>query len=590
MKGSLKQYRTLLITYLNPLRGRVALLALLLLGGIGLQLWAPQILRNFIDLAQTGLEQGQVVIEDLTRLAGLFLAVTLLGQVVRLGASYVTQDVRWRTTNHIRGDLTAHCLALDMSFHNAQTPGKMIERIDGDVNELSNFFSQFVVQVLGNAVLLVGVLALLFREDWRIGLCFLIFTGVMFVILGRVVNVAAPLWKDRRQASSELFGFLEERLAGTEDIRANGGVPYVMRGLQQAVRELFLKTRKALFIGVGFGWGTTEAMFAVGTILALGLGGYLMLRGSITIGAVYLVFHYNTMLQWPLNQLSRQLRELQSASASIERIQELFGMRPQVRDVPRTQADALPAGPLAVQFDGVDFGYEDDGLVLKDLCWQLQSGEALGVLGRTGSGKTTMTRLLCRLYDPTQGRVRLGDVPLDNTCLADLRRRVGVVTQEVQLFQASVRDNLTFFDDAIDDDAIRSVIYSLGLERWYEGLPEGLDSKLSASSGGLSAGEAQLLAFTRVFLRDPGLVILDEASSRLDPFTEQLIERAIDRLLCDRTAVIVAHRLATVQRADKIMILEDGRIVEFGERATLVADPDSRFARLLQTGMEEVLV
>ena len=190
MKGSLKQYSTLLTTYLNPLRGRVALLALLLFGGIGLRLWAPQILRDFIDLAQTGLEQDQVVLEDLTRLAGWFLVVTLLAQVVHLGASYVTQDVRWRTTNHIRGDLTAHCLALDMSFHNAQTPGKMIERIDGDVNELSGLFSRLVIDVLGNGVLLVGVLVMLFREDWRIGLCFLAFTGVMFVIFGRIVSVA----------------------------------------------------------------------------------------------------------------------------------------------------------------------------------------------------------------------------------------------------------------------------------------------------------------------------------------------------------------------------------------------------------------
>jgi ATP-binding cassette subfamily B protein len=477
-----------------------------------------------------------------------------------------------------------------MAFHNAQTPGKMIERIDGDVNELSGLFSRLVIDVLGNGVLLVGVLAMLFREDWRIGLCFFVFTGVMFVIFGRIVSIAVPLWGERRQAMSDLFGFLEERLAGTEDIRANGGVAYAMRGLQQAVGALFRASRKAFLLGVALGWGLAEAMFAVGTVLALGLGGFLMLRGFITIGTVYLVFHYNTILQWPLREMARQLRELQSAGASIERVQDLFDMRPQVRDVSPAQADGLPPGPLAVQFDGVDFGYEDEGLVLEDVCWRLQPGEALGLLGRTGSGKTTITRLLCRLYDPARGQVRVGDIPLVNTCLADLRRRVGVVTQEVQLFQATVRDNLTFFDDTIDDDAIRSVVYDLGLERWYEGLPEGLDTKLSAGNGGLSAGEAQLLAFTRVFLRDPGLVILDEASSRLDPFTEQLIERAIDRLLRARTAVIVAHRLSTVQRADKIMILEDGRIVESGRRKALVADRASRFSQLLQTGLEEVLV
>jgi ATP-binding cassette, subfamily B, bacterial len=176
-------------------------------------------------------------------------------------------------------------------------------------------------------------------------------------------------------------------------------------------------------------------------------------------------------------------------------------------------------------------------------------------------------------------------VPLD-----DLRNRVGIVTQDVQLFEATVRHNLTMFNDSIDDELLLSVVDRLGLGQWLHDLPDGLDTMLSTATAGLSAGEAQLLAFTRVFLRDPGLVILDEASSRLDPLTERLMERAIDRLFQDRTAVIVAHRLATVQRADKIMILEDGRITEFGDRPALIADPASRFSELLRTGLQEVLV
>jgi ABC-type multidrug transport system fused ATPase/permease subunit len=261
-----------------------------------------------------------------------------------------------------------------------------------------------------------------------------------------------------------------------------------------------------------------------------------------------------------------------------------------VREPDAGRASPLPTGPLAVRFEGVDFGYEDDGLVLKDVDWQLPAGEVVGILGRTGSGKTTMTRLLCRLYDPLNGEVTVGGVPLPDVPLTDLRTRVGIVTQEVQLFQASVRDNLTLFDDTIGDATILAVVEALGLSPWLDDLPDGLDTELGAQDAGLSAGEAQLLAFTRVFLRDPGLVILDEASSRLDPLTERLMERAIDRLFRGRSGVIIAHRLETVRRADSIMILEDGRIVEFGDRLALAADPDSRFAHLLRTGIEEVLV
>jgi len=213
----------------------------------------------------------------------------------------------------------------------------------------------------------------------------------------------------------------------------------------------------------------------------------------------------------------------------------------------------------------------------------------MGILGRTGSGKTTLARLVFRLYDVTQGRIELGGVDVRQPALRALRQRVALVTQDVQLFQASVRDNLTFFNRDIPDDRILQVIADLELSDWFNALPDGLDTRLETGGRSLSAGEGQLLALARVFLRDPGLVILDEASSRLDPATEQRIERAIDRLLRDRTALIIAHRLGTVERADRILILEEGRVVEQGDREWLAQDSGSRFHSLLRTGLEEVL-
>jgi ABC-type multidrug transport system fused ATPase/permease subunit len=209
----------------------------------------------------------------------------------------------------------------------------------------------------------------------------------------------------------------------------------------------------------------------------------------------------------------------------------------------------------------------------------------LGLLGRTGSGKTTIARLLFRLYDPTEGAVRLGGVDVRAPRLAELRRRVGVVSQDVQLFHATVRDNVTFFDPSVPDDRIVAVLDEVGLGPWLRRQPRGLEAELRGA-GGLSAGEAQLLAFARVFLKDPGLVVLDEASSRLDPATERLLERAVDRLLAGRTAIVIAHRLATVARADRVLILEAGRVAEAGARAALAADPASRFARLLRVGRQ----
>ena len=226
--------------------------------------------------------------------------------------------------------------------------------------------------------------------------------------------------------------------------------------------------------------------------------------------------------------------------------------------------------------------------MLDDVSFRLAPGTVLGLLGRTGGGKTTITRLISRLYDPDQGTVRLGGVDLRTVSPGSLRRAVGVVTQDVQLFRATVKENLTFFDRESDDKAVLAVLDRAGLGDWVRGL--GLGTVLEAGGGGLSAGESQLLAFARVFLQDPGVVVLDEPSSRLDPATEAMLAGASERLFSGRTVIIVAHRLDTVRTADQIMVVEGGRIVEYDERAALAGDPASRYSRLLAAGSRSGLL
>jgi len=224
-------------------------------------------------------------------------------------------------------------------------------------------------------------------------------------------------------------------------------------------------------------------------------------------------------------------------------------------------------------------------LALDDVSFSLPAGRVLGVVGRTGSGKSTVARLLLRLYDATDGTVRVGDTDVRQVSLSRLREAVGIVTQDVQLFEATLRDNLTLFAEHADDARLVSVLDELDLRPWLDRLPDGLDTLIGGEGVGLSAGEAQLLAFGRVFLRDPGLVILDEASSRLDPATERRIERAVDRLLVGRSAILVAHRLATLERADDVLVLDHGRVAEIGVRAELLSDSSSHFAGLVELGL-----
>jgi ATP-binding cassette subfamily B protein len=594
MNVTLQQYRRLLLDYLHPQRGRVLGLALLLLVNIILQLVNPQLMRSFLDGALAG-----AAMKLLTTLALVYIVIALAQQGVAVGATYLGENVAWTATNLLRYDLARHCLRLDMDFHTEHTPGEMIERIDGDINALSQFFSQFLLQVLTNGLLLIGVLVLLFREAFSVGAALTLFVVVTMLILNRMRNVAVPFWKQARAASADFFGFVEERLAGMEDIRALAAQAYVLRRFFELMRAFWQTTVKARIYGFAL-INTAWVLFSVGTAVAFVAGARLYQRGELTLGSVYLIVYYTGMLSMPMQRILQEMEKLQQAGAGIVRIDELLHQQSAIEPATPAPVQELPTGPLSVAFEHVSFAYvqndevgEAQDYVLDDLSFCLAPGRVLGLLGRTGSGKTTVARLLARLYDPTTGAVLLDSTDLRALHPATVRKRVGMVTQNVQLFHATVRDNLTFFDPTAADDRLIALLDELGLGRWFTSLEAGLDTMLEADGGGLSAGEAQLLAFARIFLKDPGLVILDEASSRLDPATEHLIERAIDRLLAgeggSRTAIIIAHRLATVQRADEILILERGQILEQGERTGLAANPNSRFAQLLQTGIEEVL-
>jgi ATP-binding cassette subfamily B protein len=582
------RYRDLLRVYLAPRRAGVALLALLLGGGIVLQLIAPQVIRSFIDATQAGAAQAALLSAAL-----LYIGIVVLQRAAGFASVYVGERIGWGATNELRADLARHCLRLDMGFHKRRTPGELIERIDGDVAALSNFFSQFSVQLVGNTLLVIGVLALLFREDARVGGALTIYAAVVFAALLLLQRFASDRWAQAHQAHAEQFGFLEERIGGAEDIRASGAERYTLARLAHfGMRRMRAELRALMATNTTF--VTTSFLSLAGYALGLALGAYLYSRGEATIGTAFLIVFYIGMLAEPLERIRMQVEDMQRAGAALDRVAELLAIRPLVVDPPLPAP--LPAGPLAVAFERVSFGYRDDEsytgvapAVLDDVSFTLAPGRILGLLGRTGSGKSTLTRLIFRLYDADAGAVCLGGRDLRELSLDELHARVGMVTQEVQIFQASVRDNLALFREQIDDARILAALEELGLRAWVEGLPEGLATRLGPGGVGLSAGEAQLLAFARVLLRDPGLVILDEASSRLDPATEQLLERAIGRLLAGRTAIIIAHRLQTVQRADDILILDRGRVAEFGERRGLLADPESRFAGLLRVGVEEVL-
>ena len=577
---TIRRYWRLLAHYLRPHRSRVLFLASILVLTIAAQIVTPLVAGRFIDRAIEG-----AAMRELAWLATLTILLALLTQGVAIAETWVAEFVGWEATNTLRTDLAAHLLKLDASFHNAHTQGELIERVDGDVANLARFFSRFAISLLGNIVLIAGVLVLLVVVDWRIGLGLSAFVAVALIAMLRIRRQATPLWTRERQASADFYGFLGEYLGGLEDVRSNRAKGFVLRRCAELMRAWLAVSIRAQMWGYGL-VATSQGLFGVGIAFALAMSAVLYRDNTLTLGTVYLVFRYTQMLRQPTEQIRNEVQDLQQADASLMRIEELLATEPVMQE---GRGVSLPTGPLPVEFEHVTFAYNAGQPVLQDVTVSLAPGRVLGVIGRTGSGKTTLTRLLPRFLDPDSGVVRLGGIDVRDVQFDAVRSRIGMVTQDVHLFQASLRDNLTLFDDSVPESAIRRAIDSVGLAAWLESLPKGLDTMLGGAHAGISAGQAQVLTCARVLLRNPDLVILDEASSRLDPATERLVHRALGSLLEGRTGLVVAHRLETLAFVDDVLVLENGRVQEYGSREVLEANPDSRYSTLLRLTELEVL-
>lgn len=533
----------------------------------------------------------------------ILVGTLLFSVLLRLGLqgfqSFNIESLGQRLTARIRNDLFAHAMALSLRFHDRMPVGKLLTRLTSDVNALSEVFGSGAVGVLTDLVTLVVISVTMILIEWRLG---------VLLLLTQVPVTLVILWLQRRfrkanyrvrEELSQLNADFQENLQGLEVVQmfrreTFNGQLFERTGsaYRQAVNgTIFYDSSISAFVE----W---VALVAVAAVLAF--GGWMVTAETMGLGILTTFILYSQRLFEPLRQLADRFTQIQGGLTAVERIGELLEQPLDIVDQssdyqsPIKPASVAPGSkgfaPVGeVVFEGVSFAYRPDEPILQDLSFRIAPGEHVALVGPTGSGKTTLIRLLCRLYEPQLGRIMLDGVDIRTIPLQRLRKQLGVVLQDTFLFSGNVADNLRL-DASIDDDRLREICRDLGLDPLLNRLPQGLETELRERGGNLSSGERQLLAVARVAIRNPTVLVMDEATAFMDPSTEATLQRDLDRLLERRTAVVIAHRLATVEAADRIMVLRRGKLVEQGTHLELRAQGGlySQLAELQERGLAKL--
>jgi len=519
---------------------------------------------------------GKAVSDQLRTLVLLLLAAVL----VRLGLqgfqTFNVQVVGQRLTARIRDELFSHAMALSLRFHDRTPVGKLLTRLTSDVDALAEVFGSGAVGVLADLVTLIVIAVTMISIEWRMGL---------LLMLSQIPVIFGILWLQSRYRKAN-YRVREELGQLNADLQENlQGLEVVQMFRREAVNSArFSRTtdsyRQAITGTILYDSSISAfiewvALTAVAVVLAL--GGSMVSGGLMGLGTLTTFILYSQRLFDPLRQLAERFTQIQGGLTAVERIGELLEQPIEIGELPESQktAAAVRSGierssAGEVIFENVSFAYRADDPILQDLSFRITPGEHVALVGPTGSGKTTIIRLLCRLYEPQQGRILLDGIDIRQLPIPTLRQRLGVVLQDTFLFSGNVADNLRL-DAPISTDELRKTCRDLGLGPLLQRLPDGLATELRERGGNLSSGERQLLSVARVAIRDPSVLVMDEATAFMDPSTEATLQRDLDRLLNQRTAIVIAHRLATVEAADRILVLKKGRVVEQGNHLELRA-------------------
>jgi ATP-binding cassette subfamily B multidrug efflux pump len=539
--------------------GIVALVAL----SSGLSLLGPYLMGVAIDTYILGGD-----LPGLARTALLMIATYAAASFAIWVQGYVMAGLAQGTVRDIREDLFGKLQMLSLRFFDQRTHGELMSRLSNDVENISNVLNQGVTQFISSVISIVGVIVVMCLINWRLALVSLITIPVMAFLSSAVAMQTRKGFREQQETLGDMNGIIEETITGQRVVKAYVREQAVIAEFDVANGKFQRAATRAQILA-GFMGPMSNLVNNLGLAIVAGSGGWMALQGWATVGIIASFINYAREFSRPLNQIAQLYAQIQGAIAGAERVFEILDEVPELIDAP----DALPLEGVAgdVVFEDVCFGYKPDVPVLKRVDFHAEPGQTIALVGPTGAGKTTMINLLTRFYDIDSGRIAIDGKDIRQVKKVDLRRRLGIVLQDTFLFSDTVMENIRYGRlDATDEEVIAAAKLA-NADQFIHRLPHGYRTELSERGSNLSQGQRQLLAIARAVLADPGILVLDEATSSVDTRTEKNIQEAMLRLMEGRTSFVIAHRLSTIREADNILVINDGEIIERGSHRELLA-------------------
>ncbi len=564
-----------LFRYLKPYYWSLLAVIIFAIASTVFSIIGPKILSKATDKLIAGISAkiqnaGGIDFTYINKILLLLLGLYLLSMLFNYVQSWITSGISQKVAYSLRKDIAEKIDRLPLSFFDKHASGDILSRITNDVDTIAQSLNQSMAQIITSTVTVVGVVIMMFTISWQLTLIALAILPVTFGILGMVMSRSQKYYIGQQKALGDADGHIEEMYGAHQIVQAFNGEAASVATFKKYNDELYTSGWKSQFFG-SLMMPISNLVGNIGYVAICIMGGFLAVNSVVTIGDIQAFIQYVKSFTQPITQMAQIMNMLQSTAAASERVFDFLEAEEMPEEEVEVSAEEVEKLPSDVTFDHVRFGYNPDKIIIKDFSLDVSAGQKIAIVGPTGAGKTTLVKLLMRFYELNSGKITIGGQDISKMKRSDLRSMFGMVLQDTWLFNGTIKENLRYGNLNASDEELRQAAVEAHADHFIEQMPEGYDSMINEESSNISAGQKQLLTIARAFVKDPKILILDEATSSVDTRTELLIQQGMDRLMQGRTAFVIAHRLSTIRDADSIIVLKDGDIVEVGNHDSLMA-------------------